>query len=82
MNIPPHPCTTKWRPHLFLAATIGLWLAAFLVITAPFDASDLSFKGRLILLPPYSLLFLLAYLSTVALQNMIYRCPSPTTAPT
>lgn len=73
MNLPALPCTTEWRPHLWLAVVIALWLATFLVVAAPFDASDLSFKGRLILLSPYGLLFLLAYLPTVALQNLIYR---------
>jgi hypothetical protein len=73
MKLPLLPCTTDWRPHLRLAAFIALWLVAFLVFAAPFDTSDLSFKGRLLLLSPYGLLFLLAYLPAVALQNLIYQ---------
>lgn len=73
MNVPPLPCTTKWRPHLWLAAIIGLWLVVFLVVVAPFDTSDLDLKGRLLLLSPYGLLFVLAYAPAVALQNLVYK---------
>ncbi|MFK8054833.1 MAG: LytTR family DNA-binding domain-containing protein [Saprospiraceae bacterium] len=73
MNLPALPCTTKWRPHLWLAAIIGLWLVAFLVVAAPFDTSELTFKNRLLLLSPYGIIFMLAYLPNVALQNLIFR---------
>ncbi len=73
MSIPLLPCTTRWRPHLWLAAIIGLWLVVFLVVAAPFDTSDLTLRGRLVLLSPYGLLFVLAYIPAVALQNWIYQ---------
>ena len=45
----------------------------FLVVVAPFDTSELSFKGRLLLLTPYGPLLFLAYLPAIALQNRLFR---------
>lgn len=44
----------------------------FLVLIAPFDTSDLSFKVRLMLLPPYGLIFAVVYMVGIALQQWLY----------
>ena len=73
MLLPKLPINTRWRSQLKLSLFIAGWLIVFLVLIAPFDAAELSFKIRLLLLPPYGLLFIVAYLPAVALQNYLYR---------
>ncbi|MEM9527175.1 MAG: hypothetical protein AAGA31_11235, partial [Bacteroidota bacterium] len=65
--------TTRWRPHFMLGVLIGLWLVLLLVFLGPFDVADLPFRIRMMILPPYGLLFVLAYLAAVGCQNLIYR---------
>lgn len=67
------PVNTRWKSQLKLSLFIAMWLVVFLVLIAPFDAGELPFRIRLILLPPYGLLFIIAYLPAVALQNYLYR---------
>ena len=64
---------TSFRSHFILSIIIGFWLVLFLVIIAPFDTSDLSFKIRLFLLPPYGLIFTGTYLLAVVLQQFLYK---------
>jgi len=64
---------TSFKLHFFIALIIAVWLVVFLVLIAPFDASDLSFVIRLQILPPYGIISLLGYLAIIPLQNKIYR---------
>ncbi|MEO0732793.1 MAG: LytTR family DNA-binding domain-containing protein [Bacteroidota bacterium] len=68
---PPTP-NTSWRAHLFFGLLVGAWLAVFLVIVGPFDAAELPLHIRVLLLPPYGLLFLIAYLLTIGIQNWLF----------
>ena len=64
---------TSFRAHSILGLVIGFWLVFFLVVIAPFDTSDLSFKVRLVLLPPYGLIFAGVYLISYAVQQILYK---------
>jgi len=64
---------TAWQPHFKLGLLIGVWLVVLLIAIAPFDAAELPFRIRLLLLPPYGFLFMLAYLLAVGVQNVVYK---------
>ncbi len=63
---------TSYRHHLIVAFVISVWLVLFLVLIAPFDASDLSFLIRLQILPFYGAITFLCYLILIPVQNFIY----------
>lgn len=63
---------TSYKHHFIVSLIIGIWLTLFLIIIAPFDASDLSFRIRLIILPFYGLIAVLSYLILIPLQNFIF----------
>lgn len=67
-----HP-NTSYLKHFIVALLICIWLSFFLVFIAPFDASDLSFKIRIILLPPYGLIAAMSYLILIPFQNLIQQ---------
>lgn len=67
------PLDTSYSKHALIGFLIGLWLVFFLVVIAPFDASDLSFKIRLILMPPYGLMTLSVYAGLIPIQNWAYK---------
>lgn len=52
---------------------LGLWIVSFLVVFAPFDASDLSFKIRLMLMPGYGVITWLGYLVLIPFQNLVFN---------
>jgi len=64
---------TSYKHHIIVGLLLGLWLSIFLIVIAPFDASDLSFKIRLILLPAYGLIFFLSYNILIPLQNYLFK---------
>ncbi|MEL7163126.1 MAG: LytTR family DNA-binding domain-containing protein, partial [Bacteroidota bacterium] len=68
----PLSLNTNWRSHLFLGLIVGAWLAVFLVFVGPFDAAELPLRIRAIILTPYGLLFLAAYLIVVGVQNALH----------
>lgn len=61
------------RKHLLIGLLIGVWVVILLIVLAPFDASDLSFKLRLILLPPYGIITFIAYVMLIPLQTRILK---------
>ena len=69
----PTKINTSYSQQLIVALIIGIWLSLFLVLIAPFDASELSLKVRLILLPIYGLVAFLSYLILIPLQNLIQK---------
>jgi hypothetical protein len=64
---------TSSKYHFIIALIIGLWLVIFLVLIAPFDASDLSFSIRLQILPPYGIITFLAYTILIPFQNWVFN---------
>ena len=64
---------TSYLQQFIVALIIGLWLSFFLILIAPFDASDLSLRIRITLLPMYGLVASLTYLSLIPLQNLIQK---------
>ena len=67
------PLNTSIKAHLFLGIIIGLWIVVFQILISPFDVADLTFKNKLILIPPYGLLFVLVYILGVVFQNWLYK---------
>ena len=63
----------SFKAQCLLGLIIGFWLVFFLVLIAPFDGADLSFKNRVILMPPYGILFLLSYLIAFFVQKTLYK---------
>lgn len=61
----------SWKVHIIIAVLISVWLVAFLVLIAPFDASDLSFSIRLWLMPFYGVISFLGYLVLFPFQNYL-----------
>ena len=64
---------TSIRFHSFIALIVSVWLVAFLVLIAPFDASDLSFPIRIRILPPYGIISFLGYMAIIPLQNVLFK---------
>jgi len=67
------PLNTTIKNHTIIASIISIWLVFFLVVIAPFDTSDLSFKIRLLILPFYGVLSFGAYMLLTPIQNRIYN---------
>ncbi|WP_299125989.1 LytTR family DNA-binding domain-containing protein [uncultured Winogradskyella sp.] len=67
------PLNTSYKHHTIVALIISLWLVFFLVIIAPFDAGDLSFEVRLLILPFYGVISFLTYMLIIPFQNLIHR---------
>lgn len=66
------PLHTSYKNHLVIAGIISLWLVIFLVVIAPFDASDLSFMIRLQILPLYGVISFIGYMVLVPVQNWVF----------
>jgi len=64
---------TSYKYHFLIAFVISLWLAIFLVLIAPFDASQLSFWIRLEILPFYGLISFVSYSALIPIQNWLYK---------
>jgi hypothetical protein len=73
MKIPALAINLNFWSHFRLGLVIAVWLVAFLVLIGPFDGADLSLSIRALLMPPYGIIFLLAYLPVVWLQRYLYR---------
>ena len=69
----PLQLNTSYKHHVLVAFGISLWLVIFLVVIAPFDAADLSFRIRLQILPFYGVISFLCYMLLVPLQNWIFK---------
>lgn len=67
------PLNTSFKHHTIVALILSLWLVFFLVVIAPFDAGDLSFEIRLLILPFYGVISFLAYLLVIPFQNWLFR---------
>ena len=63
---------TSYKAHALLGLLIGVWLVVFQVLISPFDVADLTFKNKLILIPPYGLLVFICYMFGVFIQNKWY----------
>ncbi len=64
---------TSYRHHLICGLVMAIWLVSFLVLIAPFDASDLSFLIRLWVMPMYGLISLVGYMMLIPIQNGVFR---------
>lgn len=64
---------TSIKFNLIVAVFISIWLVVFLIIIAPFDASDLDFKRRLILMPPYGIISFVSYALLIPIQNAVFK---------
>lgn len=71
--IKQYQINTDLKSHAILAAIISFWLVAFLILISPFDASDLSFGIRLVLMPTYGLIFFISYMIGYYLQSLLYK---------
>jgi len=63
----------SFKHHLLVALILAVWLVLFLVIIAPFDAAELSFSIRLMIMPIYGLISFVAYIILVPLQNWLLK---------
>ncbi|MEP0264302.1 LytTR family DNA-binding domain-containing protein [Dokdonia sp.] len=66
------PLHTSYKYHVIIAGIISLWLVSFLVLIAPFDASDLSFIIRLQILPFYGVISFIGYMVLIPIQNKVF----------
>lgn len=64
---------TQIRPQLLVGLALGIWLYLFLVLVAPFDAAELSFRIRTILMLGYGLVFFLCYALIIPIQKKLYK---------
>ncbi len=67
------PLYTSYKFHSIIATIISIWLVVFLVLIAPFDASDLSFMIRLQILPFYGVISFIGYMLLVPFQNWVFK---------
>lgn len=67
------PFTPNYKLHFFVGLITSVWLVLFLILIAPFDVSDLSFKVRWIILPWYGLISLGSYLLLLPLQKWLFH---------
>ena len=58
---------------MLVGLVISIWLAAFLVLIAPFDAAELPIAIRAEILPPYGIISLFSYLILIPLQNWVFK---------
>lgn len=65
--------STSYKHHLIVGLAISIWLAAFLVFIAPFDAAELPIAIRALILPPYGLISFASYLILIPIQNWIFE---------
>lgn len=61
--------STSYRYHMISALVLSIWLVGFLVLFAPFDASDLSFNIRLRVMPTYGIITFIGYMLLIPVQN-------------
>ncbi|AXG67962.1 LytTr DNA-binding domain protein [Kordia sp. SMS9] len=59
--------------HFLAAFIIALWLTIFLIIIAPFDASEVSFKIRLLIMPVYGLITFIGYIVLIPFQDFVIK---------
>ncbi len=68
------PLNTSYKYHLIIALVISLWLVLFLVLIAPFDIAELTFKARLEILPIYGVISFVIYMALIPFQNWAFKC--------
>ena len=64
---------TSFKYHTIIALVISLWLVIFLVVIAPFDAADLTFEARLVILPIYGIISFVTYMLLIPFQNWLFK---------
>ena len=64
---------TSFKHHFTVGLIISIWLVLFIVIIAPFDASDLTFSIRLKILPFYGVITFLSYVVLIPIQNVVFK---------
>jgi hypothetical protein len=65
--------TSSNKYHILIALAIGLWLAIFLILIAPFDIAELPIQVRLEIMPMYGLIAFLGYMLLIPFQNWAYK---------
>lgn len=65
--------STNYRHQFLIAILMGTWLYLFLAIIGPFDAAELSLEFRVQLMIGYGLVFAMAYLVCIPIQNWLYQ---------
>lgn len=65
--------STSYKHHLISSFILAVWLVGFLIFFAPFDAADLSFAIRVLVMPIYGLITLIGYMLLIPLQNWAFR---------
>jgi len=66
------PYIHSLKKKVLVGAGVGLWLFAFLLFIAPFDASDLTFKIRVLIMVVYGLIFFLGYLIIIYFEWLVF----------
>lgn len=69
----PLKLSTSYKHHLLVGLAISIWLAAFLVLIAPFDAAELPIAIRAEILPPYGIISFFSYIILIPLQNWVFK---------
>lgn len=69
----PLKLSTSYKHHVLVGLAISVWLAAFLVLIAPFDAAELPIAIRAQILPPYGIISFFSYLILIPLQNWVFK---------
>jgi hypothetical protein len=64
---------TSYKHHAVVGLIISLWLVIFLIIIAPFDAAELRFIARLVILPIYGVISFTTYMFLIPFQNWIFH---------
>lgn len=64
---------TSYKHHVLAGLIISLWLVAFLVLIAPFDAGELPLHIRAQILPFYGVISLVSYIMVIPAQNYFYK---------
>jgi len=67
------PLNTSYKAHAILAIIVGVWLVVFQILISPFDVAELTFVNKLILIPPYGVLFFISYMIGIYFQNHLFK---------
>lgn len=64
---------TSYKVHSIIGLLISVWLVAFLILIAPFDASDLTMRIRIMLMPFYGVITFICYIALIPIQNKVHQ---------
>lgn len=67
-----YPLSTSFRDQFLIALLTGIWLYLFLTLVGPFDAAELTLAIRIQLMIGYGLVFLVAYLLCIPVQQWLH----------